>query len=224
MKLENRYEGDLRDANQAIIELIPADLTLRVVTALEFKRLYKDGARALEIGCGEGDSVLPILERTDANIDALDESPEMISIAKQVLSKFGDRVTFITKDAGEYLETCEPYDIITSSWTFHNFKKDIREQLFKLIFNKLKPGGTFIYMDKVYASGDKRTPFDVQNARHRRYLSPELAKSVADHDEQDFSDTYRIDEEYLVPFLTSIGFKVEIVDRVERDIVLVAQK
>lgn len=222
--LENRYSVKLRDHNQAIIELAPANQFLRTILGLEFKRIYKPGNRVLEIGCGEGDSALPLLQRSEAEVDLLDESPEMIEIAKRNLSAYAQRTRYIQKDASLYLDDTDPYDIITTSWTFHNFPKADRERLFKKIYTKLNSGGTFLFMDKVYASGDKKAALQTYIDRYQKYLPPDVAKEIVDHEIMDATDTYRFDEEELIPLLTSIGFKCEIIERSERDIVLVAKK
>jgi len=82
-------------------------------------------------------------------------------------------------------------------------------------------------MDKIYP-GDKsenESYFVLQNKRYANCLSEDLAKDMILHEYQDFSDNHRMDEAELIKVLKEIGFsKIRIVDRVEREAVLVAEK
>lgn len=203
--------------------MCPASPTLRTILAMEFKRLYRKGGRVLEIGCGEGDSAEPVLRYTNAAMDLLDESPEMVRLAKKRLQKFQKRVKFIREDGLNYLLKSAPYDLILSSWTIHNFKWKEKVALFQTIHRKLKPGGAFILMDKVYPEHDKKELLNLQLRRYQ-YLSRQGCSEIIAHEKIDFKKPYRMDENQLMSTLKKIGFRVRIADRVERDAVIVATK
>ncbi|MEN9551786.1 MAG: Methyltransferase domain [Candidatus Parcubacteria bacterium] len=128
--MENRYEEELRKNNQAILKLSPANDTLRFVVAQEFNKVYSSGKKVLEIGCGEGDSAKHILENSNASLDLLDISPEMIEESKKNLNQYLERTNYICEDGLSYLNHSESYDIIYSEWTIHNLSGMIKKNYF----------------------------------------------------------------------------------------------
>lgn len=223
--MKNRYDDKLRINNDAIISLSPANEVFRLITALEFKKYYTKGKRVLEIGCGEGHSARTILKYTNAVMDLLDLSPLMIEESKKNLSAYEKNLTFICSDVLSYMETCAPYDIITSSWTIHNLKWPEKKAVLERVYEKLLPDGCMILMDKIYPQNGSKELLDLQLRRYTKYLEADVAKEITDHELQDITDEYRIDEVAFVSLLKEIGFKnIEISDRVERDVVLVARK
>ncbi len=222
--MENRYDDNLRDANQAILSLIPANVLMRYEVAREIGTYHKPGMRVLEIGGGEGDSAEYVLKHTEVSLDFLDIAPEMIDLAKERLKEYENRVQYITADALEYLQRAESYDIIFSEWTIHNFKQKDKEILLTAIFAKLKPGGVFILMDKVWPKEGKEL-MELQLNRYRRYLAPEAAREIIEHEHQDAQDEYRMDEENFLSLMKETGFDtVSIVDRVERDVIIIGYR
>ncbi|MEI6352555.1 MAG: class I SAM-dependent methyltransferase [Candidatus Nomurabacteria bacterium] len=224
--MKNRFEKDLRDYNDKLVMLNACNETLRLVMAFEFKKIYKKDLKVIELGCGEGFSIKPLLENTDSNFDLLDASKEMIASNKKNLKKFSNRLNYICEDALDYLKKSNTYNVVLSSWTIHNFDKKDRLELFKEIYNKLSKNGYFILMDKVYPDSEKtaKSLLDLQLKRYK-YLPNQVCKDITEHEIEDFSKDFRISQSNLIKTLKLIGFKdLTIVDRVERDIVLVAKK
>lgn len=222
--MKNRYENNLRKYNAEILKFCPANTTSRYILALELKKSEREGLKVLEIGCGEGDSALPILENTKLDLDLSDISEEMIEVCKQNLASYKDRLTYICEDCLAYLKRCEPYDVIFSAYTIHNFIQDEKIKLFNEIYNKLKPGGIFLLMDKVYPQEGAREQLDHQIKRYD-YLPSEVKDEMVNHEEQDFLPEYRMHEGDVIDSLSRIGFvDVKIVDRLERAVVLIAKK
>jgi ubiquinone/menaquinone biosynthesis C-methylase UbiE len=222
--MKNRYIKILRKYNQDILELLPYNPLLFNLTAKEIKGIYKKGARILEIGAGEGDSALPILKHTDASLDLLDVSDEMLATAKKILSSYKNRVRFICEDGYDYLKKSESYDIIFSSMTVHNFNQEDKKRMFEIIYKNLKKGGSFILMDKIYPMKGRKELLKIQIDRYKRYLPKIAAEAITKHEIEDMSDNYRMDEKPLLKLLNQIGFKTEITQRVERDCILIAKK
>ena len=223
--MKNRYVNLLHTYNQEIIELSPAHLVLRIAAALEIKKRLKKTSRVLDLGCGEGDSAEYILNRTIANLDLLDISPDMIRDCKKRLAKYKNRLQFICQDAWEYLLQTQPYDIITMSWTLHNFPKTDQTALLKAIFQNLRKGGVLVLMDKVYPDKDSKKFLDLQLERYKKYLPSKAVKAIVDHEMQDYSAEYRLTEKPFIALLKKLGFKkVELANRAERDVGVVAQK
>lgn len=222
--VENRYTGILVKGYPKLLEISPAHPTLRVLLALELKKIARPGLRVLDFGCGEGDSIIPIMEHTDLKMDALDISEEMLEKCKKNISKYLDRVNLICEDALSYLQRCGEYDIITCSWTLHNFTHEDKRKILKKVHEKLSDEGIFILMDKVYPDSNSKWMMDKQNQRNE-YLHKELRDAIVAHEEDDYGEEYRMDEIPFVRELRNLGFKdIRILDRVEREIVLVAHK
>lgn len=222
--MKNRYEKELRDSNQQILELSPAGETLRLIVAFEFNKIYQKGMCTLEVGCGEGDSAEYILKHSIAELDLLDTSREMITASKKRLKNFAKRISFICADALEYVERAAPYDIIFSEWTIHNFLWKDKERLFSAIHNNLQPKGWFIFMDKVYPDTGGKKMLDQQLKRYT-YLPSKAGKEITEHEQQDYLAEYRMNEKQFIRALKKAGFRSpQIIDRVERDIVVIAQK
>ncbi len=222
--MENRYGQELRDQNKQILALTSGNTLLRFVMALEFKKIYRKGDRVLEIGCGEGDSARPLLEQTPTRMDLLDESASMIRVAKRELGQYTGRLRFITEDCLSYLNRSHPYDIIVSTWTIHNFVWKDKVALFKAIYERLTPGGTFLLMDKIWPNSERERLFRFHIGRYR-YLKPSVYHALARHEKMDFTTRYRMDEGRVLKTLKAVGFRsLRIADRLERDIVLVARK
>jgi ubiquinone/menaquinone biosynthesis C-methylase UbiE len=223
--MKNRYDNLLLTHNQDILDLCPYNPILFIEGAKEIERVYREGARVLEIGSGEGDSALPLLARTSISLDLLDISEEMNTLAAKKLAQYKDRTHFICEDANEYLKRSAAYDIIFAAWTIHNFNQSDKHELLKSVYTNLNVGGIFILMDKVYPMEGRAELLVHQNERYTRYLLPEVVPVIIAHELEDASDEYRMDEVPFLAQLSAIGFSsVTITDRIERDVIIVAQK
>lgn len=226
--MKNRFDDVLRENNQLIIELSPCNVVLRVLLAMELEKVLrkKPDAKIIELGCGEGDSTLPFFRfNPGLHMDVLDVSPEMIEQAKKVLKN--QHATFICEDALDYLRNVgKKYDVITVSWVIHNFSWEEKRPFLKAIYDGLADGAHFLMMDKVYPGtpGGNKEMFEHQQKRYD-YLIPEVRDEIKAHEVQDFDGKYRMDEPDFSAFLREIGFKdIKVIDRVERDLVLIARK
>ncbi|MAF79738.1 hypothetical protein CL629_01525 [bacterium] len=222
--MKNRYENKLKKYNAQILNLYPAHFISRLILALEMKKIEKEGLIVLEIGCGEGDSAMPILENTNLHLDLSDVSEEMIEECKSKLSSYKDRINYICEDGLSYLQNCKPYDIIFSEWVIHNFTWDEKKDLFSAIYNKLNQGGSFFLMDKIYPAEGAKEMFDTQMKRFE-YLETEAKEGIVKYETQDCLPEFKMDEKNTMEGLKDAGFNdVVIVDRLERDVVLIAKK
>ncbi len=117
--MENRYDDKLREGNQLIIDLSPANYTERIISSLELKNaLDGTNGNVLEIGIGEGDLTKYIFTyNPEISLDAVDISPAMIEIAKRNLSAHAKHVHYFCEDAlGKFLRnSAKQYDVIVSS-------------------------------------------------------------------------------------------------------------
>lgn len=226
--VENRYSEELRENNKKLVELQPANIVLRIGLAFTLKKLVENKElKILEIGVGEGDLTEQILKYCEnVRIDCLDISSEMIESAKKYLSDNLNQINFIDKDVIDYLKEIKfKYDVITSAWTIHNFKQEDKNKTFEIIFSSLSENGKFLLMDKIYPDNiDHEELLSLQCARYK-YLDEKLEKEMTTHETKDTSAEYIMKESSTIDVLKKIGFKkIKIIDRVERDLLLLAEK
>jgi len=222
--MENRYDKILRENNRAILDLMPGERLLRRTAAKQ----VQNRSPVLEIGCGEGD-LTGYLLGSDKKVDALDISYDMINAAIQNFPpELHPNIHYIHADALHYLRrTDKMYEAVISAWTFHNFKRQDRPELYKAVIDRLEPGGALVLMDKLYPSSyvQGRSMLLRQLKRYDWHLQPEVAQAITHHEEQDYLPDYRMTKSGTGKHLREAGFRdVTIVDRVERDVVLVAKK
>lgn len=229
--MENRYDNNIREANQLILDLTPGNVPLRVMVAYELASILpsKNNPKIIELGCGEGDltwylfKVIPSLQ-----IEALDISAEMIASAKEKLASHQNAVTFIQDDASTYLKNSgeDVYDVIISAWTIHNFIWNDKKKIFEQIYTSLKTGGVMLLMDKIYEDDPvaAQASYDMQINRYKK-LDDMVRDDMLSHEVQDFSEDYKMSETQTKQVLEAIGFKnFKVIDRVGRDAVISAEK
>lgn len=201
------------------------------------EQFHQPGDRVLEIGCGPGDSTVPVISRPcfkgmgEGRFHLVDSSPRAVRACLKALpDERRPLVSIFEEDALEYLKHIQlgvDYGVIYSAWTIHNFAQDYKRAVLMAILERLKPGGTFVLMDKVYPDDKERarSMLDAQLRRYTMRLPAQVAAVICEHEEKDFHRTYRMDEKYFEGYLRSMGFHmISYIDRVERDVVLVARK
>lgn len=229
--MENRYNDNIREANQMILDLTPGNVALRVMLACELGEKIKSTSKysIIELGCGEGDLTAYLLKVIpNLQLEVLDVSPEMLLSAKEKLKEYTDRLVFVQSDANDYLKSKgdQVYDFILSAWTIHNFLWDDKKKIFAQIFASLKPGGMMFLMDKIYEDNPQnaQVSYDMQIARYKK-LGDLVRDDMLAHEIQDFSPDYKMSETPTREVLEKIGFKnFSIIDRVGRDVVISVSK
>jgi trans-aconitate 2-methyltransferase len=99
--------------------------------------------RVLDAGCGTGRVTEALLERwPDVHVVALDGSSAMVDAARDRLTRFGDRVSYVVADLGAPLPLDEPVDAILSTATFH-WVPD-HDALFRHLAAVLRHGGSLV--------------------------------------------------------------------------------
>jgi tRNA (cmo5U34)-methyltransferase len=124
------------------------DVLLRVV-----RHAIPKTERFLDLGCGDGILGRTILsEYPQANGVFLDFSEYMIEAAKQKTDT--RRATFLAEDLGasawvQSVASHAPFDLVLSGLAIHHLPDDRKRDLYREIFDLLKPGGLFINLEHV---------------------------------------------------------------------------
>lgn len=121
-----------------------------------FTALYcGDGGQVYDLGCSTASQLLQIerLLTCDATLVGIDNSEAMLEQAKRKIEAFGSHIALINGDilTHEYAMA----DVMVSNYTLQFIRPMEREALVQKIFAHLKPGGAFIFSEKVL-SEEKR--------------------------------------------------------------------
>ncbi len=103
----------------------------------------------LDLGCGNGDFLLYLKNNGFENITGVEYSGEMKEISEKSVK--GIRVVY--SDATTFLkETPQTFDFIICAHLLEHFEKTKVLETFKLVKEKLNPGGQFVVMTPNFAS------------------------------------------------------------------------
>jgi ubiquinone/menaquinone biosynthesis C-methylase UbiE len=222
--MKNRYDALLREQHAAIVQISPPSRILWHVAGYEMNRRLPSRSRILELGGGYADSTLPILEHTDAYIDVIDISQDMVQAAKKALHAFAKRTNVECADAYTYLvHAPHAYDGVYSSFTLHNFIRADKMSLISAMYAALKPGGICVTVDIIPSKDDTLLLKRLLSRYH--YLPEPLATEIIAHTQQDASPSYRMNERWIIDIFKKVGFsRVELIDRIEREAIIIATK
>lgn len=98
----------------------------------------------LEAGAGTGRDALLVLDRIPrGRYTAVDGSADMLTLLRERLAPFGDRVTTAEADLLEALPVDDPADVVFSVATFHWIPD--HDRLFTNLADALRPGGRLVF-------------------------------------------------------------------------------
>lgn len=103
------------------------------------------GARVLELGCGDGELVLRLVD-AGAEVIAVDISPSMVELGAARLARFrpGGTARFIVATAEDTGLESESQDIVVGKWVLHHV--DVRAAV-REIHRVLRPGGIGAFVE-----------------------------------------------------------------------------
>lgn len=106
----------------------------------------------LDLGAGSGILIEKIInEFPDSTCYYLDYSDDFMSIAKEKLRKYEDRITYIKSDfCGNWeSEIDKKPNVITSMSAIHHLSNDNKKKIYKKSFNILEENGWFFNIDEM---------------------------------------------------------------------------
>jgi phosphoethanolamine N-methyltransferase len=124
------------------------DLTVELLSRFELEAC----ARVLDVGCGLGGSAFVMAREFGLQVDGIDLSKNMLSIAHQKLATNGlsNKVNLFWGDCLD-LSTETTYDAIYSRDVFLHIHD--KSRLFNVLYNLLNSGGQLLFSD--YCAGEK---------------------------------------------------------------------
>jgi len=123
-------------------ELYAGNLTWKKET-IDLPNIMK-GKRVLELGVGNGKTLISILKHRPSEVCAIDFSIKAIEKARKI---FGDKVTFIKADARNIPFPDNSFDVVVVYYVLNNSIKKNRVKIVKEIHRVLKKGGTCVFED-----------------------------------------------------------------------------
>ncbi len=124
------------------------ELMVRLITDTQ-----KAVSRVLDIGCGTGSLMLPILEEfPEAEVYGIDFDPTLLALAEKRLAQFGKRVHLIQTDLRDeswLKHVPNPMGAAVSSTALHWLSPEQLAQVYGQLGQILRPGGIFLNADHV---------------------------------------------------------------------------
>ena len=119
-------------------------------TAVELLPFAPDArCTVLDLGAGTGLLSGMIAELfPKVRLTLFDLTPEMLTVARQRLKPFGQRVQFVSADFS-VAGPSKSYDAVVSALAIHHLPDGGKRRLFADIFKYLTPGGVFVNADQV---------------------------------------------------------------------------
>lgn len=146
--------------------------------------------RVLDIGCGTGSLMLPVLEKfREAEVFGIDFDPTLLALAEKRLAKFGERVHLVQTDLRHqsWLKLLPaPIDAAISTTALHWLSPQQLRRVYSQLARILRVGGIFLNADHVCSSN-----LSIQTGweKHREKLLRKQGHRVAD-DWEGFWDAY----------------------------------
>ncbi len=115
-----------------------------------------EGAKIVELCCGEGLLAQALLERLpDATVRGMDGSPEMLAAAGKRLAGFGERFQPQHFDlaGSDWRSAIRDAHAVVSSLAIHHLDGPEKQALFADVYRMLAPGGVFVIADVIAPAG-----------------------------------------------------------------------
>jgi tRNA (cmo5U34)-methyltransferase len=112
----------------------------------------------LDLGTGTGETLRRVVHRhPDARAIGIDESDDMLAVARQVVPGADLRVARLQDEL-----PAGPFDLVVSALAVHHLDPREKAELFRNVADRLAPGGRFVLADVVVPDdpADAVTPLD----------------------------------------------------------------
>lgn len=158
----------------------------------QYARQHGERLRVLDIGCGTGRTLHQIsLAHPAMQLHGVDLSPAYIRAARQRLHAVPELTLAV--ENGEALPWSDAtFDIVTSTYLFHELPRNARRNVVREMLRVVKPGGLLVIEDsaQLSESGEiaaalRQFPLDFHEPFYADYLEDDLAALVGEVGFQD---------------------------------------
>lgn len=178
--------------------------------------LPKEVNELLDLGCGTGLELDEIFKtRPHINVTGIDLTKAMLDKLKE---KHPDKkLSLINASYFDYDFNTSKYDAVVSFQTLHHFSHKDKLELYKKIYNALKPNGQYIECDYMVESQQEEDFYNSENKRIRK------EQNIPDGEFYHYDTPCTIDNQ--IKLLSKAGFKtVKMKWRMENTTIIVAKK
>lgn len=189
-------------------------------TAVSF--LPKDAKDIIDFGIGTGLELGWIFKHSpNAVVTGVDVSEKML---ERLLEKHGRQKIVIKKaDYLEYEVEAESFDAALSIMSFHHYPHDVKEKLYKKIFNGLRAGGVYVECDYMLSEHEYEDPQKLEDHYFAEYARLKAEQGLAGGQEYHYDTPCTVQNQKNL--LSAAGFgKVSEVWRKGNTVILVAEK
>ena len=153
---------------------VPAYDTLQAEVGRLARELEHTGAaRVLDLGAGTGSTSQAVLEsRPDARLVLVDENPNMLDVAREVLPA-ANMEAVIVADLSDPLPD-GPFDLVVSALAIHHLDGAQKRALFANVHHRVRAGGRFALADVVVPDD----PADAVTPLTPEYDKPDRAEDL----------------------------------------------
>lgn len=147
-----------------------------------------DASKIADIGCGGGNYMVKLTSLLpNVDVTLVDLSANMLATAaRRVNYNISGNVTTIQSDFREMKLEKNAYDVIVAATSLHHLRTEAEwEQVFAIIYNALKPGGSFWINDVIIEENQVLDQYMYQN--WLRIITDNLGKETADYIAEQFA-------------------------------------
>jgi len=148
-----------RELGKRYLEIVRAAIPLAKVQAevllVMIGKMRKSVSSFLDLGCGDGALGWSVLSKyPKARGVFLDFSETMIAAAKKKAPKQNKNLFFVREDYGKSawvrsVASFGKFDLVVSGLSIHHQTDRKKKEIFRQIFERLRPGGLFLNMEHV---------------------------------------------------------------------------
>jgi tRNA (cmo5U34)-methyltransferase len=164
-RVKDHFDEEAPRYDDLIVRLIPGyreqhDVILGI---LPFDR--ESPLRVLDLGCGTGALSRLVLDAyPNARVEATDLATGMLAECAANLAGFGHRVSYRELDFGSG-DLGSGYGLVLAGLSVHHIDDEAKRDLFRRVFDALRPGGMFVMREIVTADTPGQTEADRERWR-----------------------------------------------------------
>lgn len=145
------------------------------------------GVRALDVACGTGRTLAQLhVAHPEVKLAGLDLSPFYVQEARERLAAVPD-VTLVAENAESMPWKDGWFDVVTSTYLFHELPRNARRNVMREMLRVLAPGGLLVIEDSAQPVESpevafflQRFPMDFHEPFYRDYLADDLAGALGE--------------------------------------------